>query len=122
MDTSRYMQVVVDKMADNMKFVGMFYIIAGGLYCLSIIGAVLGIPLIISGLRIRESAKAFQVFSLSGDTMKLEQAFSSQSSFFFINKVIMIITLIVFVAYIIFMFSIGFTLLRSLSGMDGYSV
>ncbi|RPI66205.1 MAG: hypothetical protein EHM47_17215 [Ignavibacteriales bacterium] len=91
----------ISKMIGDMNFVGIFYIITGALYCLSIIGAVVGIPIIISGLRVRESANQFQAYLTTNDTMALEQAIERQSRFFFIQKVLMIITLVLFVLYII---------------------
>jgi hypothetical protein len=52
-------------MTANMRFVSVFYIIVGVLYSLTIIGAIVGIPLIISGLRLKESADAFTNFAYS---------------------------------------------------------
>ncbi len=50
------------RMTKDMKFLGMFYIIYGVLTSLSIIGAILGIPLLISGLRLREAAAELNSF------------------------------------------------------------
>ena len=46
-------QYVFDKMTSDMRFVGLFTIIYGVLTCLTIIGALIGVPTIIIGLRIR---------------------------------------------------------------------
>jgi hypothetical protein len=91
----------ISKMVGDMNFVGIFYIITGALYCLTIIGAVVGIPIIISGLRVRESANQFQAYLTTNEEFALEQAIERQSKFFFIQKVLMIITIALFVLYII---------------------
>jgi len=85
---SPMMQMTVSKMSGDMRFVGIFYIIMGALYCLSIIGALVGIPLIICGLRLREAADSFTSYLGSNDSGILERAFERQGSFFFIQKVI----------------------------------
>jgi len=89
------------EMSKHMGFVGMFCIIYGALACLSIIGAIFGIPYIIAGLRIRESADSYLAFSKSSDARQLLTAFEKQSSFFFIMKVLIIIGLVIFALYLI---------------------
>jgi len=98
---SPMMQMTVSKMSGDMRFVGIFYIIMGALYCLSIIGALVGIPLIICGLRLREAADSFTSYLGSNDSGILERAFERQGSFFFIQKVLLIISLILIVLYVI---------------------
>lgn len=98
-------QNLLNKMAKDMRFVGIFYIIVGGFTCLSIIGAIIGVPYIICGIRLRESANFFDNYSYGGDTGILENAIDKQSRFFFIQKVIMIITIVMLVLYIIFIFA-----------------
>lgn len=112
-------QMTVNKMTGDMRFVGVFYIIMGVIYCLSIIGAVIGIPLIICGLRLRESADAFNGFLGSNDGSMLERAFERQGSFFFIQKVLMIIALVFMVLYIILIFAFGAAFFSAMSGMGG---
>ncbi len=113
-------QMTVNKMAGDMRFVGVFYIVLGAFYCLSIIGAVIGIPFIICGLRVRESADAYTGYLGSGDTNTLERAFERQGSFFFIQKVLMIISLVLIVLYIIFFIAFGAAILSAMGG-DYYS-
>ncbi|OGU71633.1 MAG: hypothetical protein A2V93_06420 [Ignavibacteria bacterium RBG_16_34_14] len=109
-------QMTVNKMTGDMRFVGVFYIIMGALYCLSIIGAVIGIPLIICGLRIRESADAYNGYLGSNDVNMLERAFERQGSFFFIQKVLMIIGLVFIVLYIIFIIAFGAAIFSAMGG------
>lgn len=114
-------QMTVTKMAGDMRFVGVFYIIMGALYCLSIIGAIIGIPFIICGLRIRESADAYTGYLSSSDTNMLERAFERQGSFFFIQKVLMIIGLVMIVLYIVFLIAFGAAIFSAMGGnYSGY--
>ena len=102
-------EFVVRKMTNDMRFVGLFTVIYGALSCLSIIGAIVGIPLIIAGLRLRESADAFVAYLSAKEENTLIKGFDLQGKYFFINKVIIIITLILVAISIIGMFaSIGF--------------
>lgn len=89
------------EMSKHMSFVGMFCIVYGALACLSIVGAIIGIPYIIAGLRIRESADSYRSFSRNSDARQLLTAFEKQSSFFFITKVLIIIALVLFAIYVV---------------------
>lgn len=101
----------VSKMAGDMSFVGIFYIIIGAVESLTIIGAVIGIPLIICGLRLRESSDSFRGYLLSGDSFMLERALERESRFFFIQKVLLIITIALFVLYIVFLVIFGLSIM-----------
>jgi hypothetical protein len=113
-------QMTVNKMTGDMRFVGVFYIIVGALYCITIIGAVMGIPFIICGLRLRESADAYNGYLSSSDSNMLERAFERQGSFFFIQKVLMIIGLVLMVLYIIFIIAFSATIFSSMGGNYSY--
>jgi len=117
---SPMMQMTVSKMSGDMRFVGIFYIIMGALYCLSIIGALVGIPLIICGLRLREAADSFTSYLGSNDSGILERAFERQGSFFFIQKVLMIISLILIVLYVIFLIAFGAAIFSAFGGNYSY--
>jgi Family of unknown function (DUF5362) len=106
-------RMVVSKMTKDMQFVGIFFIIGGALYCITIVGALLGIPLIISGLRLRESADSFNSYLGSGNDGLLEDALQKQSKFFFIQKVLIIISIVFFVLYLIFIFTVGISMMHS---------
>ncbi|OGU29888.1 MAG: hypothetical protein A2057_17735 [Ignavibacteria bacterium GWA2_35_9] len=117
---SPMMQMTVSKMSGDMRFVGIFYIIMGALYCLSIIGALVGIPLIICGLRLREAADSFTSYLGSNDSGILERAFERQGSFFFIQKVLLIISLILIVLYVIFLIAFGAAIFSAFGGNYSY--
>ena len=89
-------------MASDMKLVGIFSIICGALNCLSCIGAIIGVPLIFAGMRLRESADAFVNYSNTKDSSQLDLAIQRQSRYFFIQKIFLIAALVIFVLYIIF--------------------
>jgi len=89
------------QMIGDMKFVGIFTIVYGAISCLSIIGAVIGIPLIIAGMRLRESADFYTSFQTQKDKNALNLAFEKQGSYFNIQKILIIIGLVIFALYII---------------------
>lgn len=96
-------EAIIPGMAADMKLVGIFSIICGALYCLSCIGAIIGVPFIFAGMRLRDSAEAFVQYSKSNDSVQLETAIQRQSRYFFIQKIFLIASLIIFVLYIIFL-------------------
>ncbi len=110
-EISPTLHYTISKMTGDMQFVGIFYIVIGAIECLTIIGAIIGIPILISGLRLRESADAFKSYLTSSDSFMLERALERESRFFFIQKVFLIISLVVFVLYIIFLVVFGLTML-----------
>jgi hypothetical protein len=52
-------QELLRTLSQDMKFMGYVYIIGGGLYCLTIIGAIVGVPVLISGLRLKDAGESF---------------------------------------------------------------
>jgi len=102
------------RMTSDMKFLGMFYIIYGVLVSLSIIGAIVGIPLLISGLRLREAANELDTFKASNDSSSLRRGFELQGKFFKIQKIIIIVGIVITVLYIL---AIIFFIGSAVSGM-----
>lgn len=105
-------QLLFDKMTGNMRFVGMFTIIYGGLICISIVGALVGVPLIIAGMRIREAADQFSIFKITNNTGAMRSGFELQGRFFYILKVLIIVSLVITCVYIIILFYFLSSLLR----------
>jgi hypothetical protein len=91
----------ISKMIGDMNFVGIFFIITGAIYCLTIVGAIVGIPIIMSGMRVRESASHFQTYLATNDSYALEQAIERQSKFYFMQKILMIITIVFLILYFV---------------------
>lgn len=100
--TNPMFQTLVQKLNSDMRFVGIFTIIGGAIACLGIITAVIGVPLIISGLRLREAADSFTAYLASGDLTALQQGLERQGRYFFIQKVYIIVGLALFGLYLIF--------------------
>lgn len=92
---------MVKKMASDMKFNGIFIIIYGALTCLSIIGAVIGVPLIFAGIRLNEASDLFKTYINSGDFTSLSNALERQGRYFYISKILIIISLVLIALYII---------------------
>ena len=111
-------QMLVQKMVSQMRFVGMFSIVVGALNCLTIFGCVIGIPIIMAGSRLRESADYFLHYLSTNDNYILQKAFEKLERYFFIMKVLIIIGLIIFIISIfIYILLIGLIISR-VKGFD----
>jgi energy-converting hydrogenase Eha subunit G len=84
----------VTQLVSYMRFVGILEIIYGALLCVFIIYAIIGIPVIFIGVRMREAAVNFEKYAASGDFNDLANAIERQKRFFFILYVLNIIGLI----------------------------
>ena len=91
----------VRQLVSYMRFIGIITIIYGAFSCLGIITAIIGIPVIFMGVRMREAAANFEKYSSTGDFADLANAIERQKRFFFIQFVLTIIGLILMVIYII---------------------
>ena len=103
-------------MSKDMRFVGVFTIVYGVLNCLTIIGAIVGVPLIFMGIRLRESADHYDYYNSTGDLLALQNAIDKQYKYFNIQKIIIIVSLIFIVLYIIAIF--GFMSMVSFNHSD----
>jgi len=91
----------IPKMAMYMKFIGILQIIGGALYCLTIIGALFGVPVIFMGIRLREAADGFKKYLASDSKQDLDVAIEKQKRSFYIQFVLTIIGLVIMAIYII---------------------
>ena len=89
-------------MVSDMKLVGVFYIVFGALSCLSIIGAIAGIPMLLSGLRVREAADDLVRFRQAGDTASFTTAVAKQAGFFRMQKFYFFAALVLMVVGFVF--------------------
>ena len=107
-----FFQVAFMKMTKDMRFIGMYHIIVGAISCLSIVGAVIGIPVIFIGLRMREAADQFEIFKTANNAQALRRGFELQGKYFNIWKILIIVGLalgILYIIGIIFFFGYIFT-------------
>jgi hypothetical protein len=93
---------MVVKLCKDMKFVGIFTVIYGAITCIGIITAAIGIPIIISGIRLQESADYLLSYAGNSSASMLESALERQSRYFFIIKVLIIVSLVLILLYLIF--------------------
>ena len=94
-------QYAFESMTKDMRFVGMFTIIYGALNCLTIIGALIGVPMIFIGMRIREAADQFLIFKTTNNAAALRLGFELQGKYFRIIKILIIVQLALMVLGII---------------------
>lgn len=95
------------QMARDMRFYAIVYVIIGAIYCITIFGAIYGIPLIIYNLKLKDSADQFERFTRNHDFLDLHKAIENQRKFFFFNKVIIIIGLVLTLLYFLFLIWFG---------------
>lgn len=91
----------------DMRFMGWVSLIYGILTCLSIVGAVLGVPLIIASHRFIEGVNRFDLFRQTGTHDELQAGFYELGRSFRILKILTIIYLILIVLYLAFLFLMG---------------
>jgi len=104
--TSSSMSANIPDMTKYMRLIGLLQMIGGVLYCLTIVGAIIGVPVYIMGKRLRESADAFTSYHTSNSDRDLETAIERQTRAFFIQYVLAIIGLVIMAIYIVVMIGI----------------
>jgi len=95
------LSINVPNLSRYMNFIGLLAIIGGALYCITIIGAVFGIPSIFMGIRLREAADGFKKYLSSDSKQDLGYAIDRQTKAFFIQFVLAIISLAILGLYVI---------------------
>jgi hypothetical protein len=105
-DDTTSLPSVPTSLAGDMRFVGWFAIIGGGLYSLTIIGALIGVPVLISGLRLKEASEELDSYQQTGSAATLTKALERQSRYFFIQKVLILVALVLMVVYVILFFTV----------------
>lgn len=94
-------QIMFNRMTGDMRFVGIFTIIMGALNCLSIFGAIIGIPMIFVGIRMREAADHFDIFRNTNDVKALRMGFEQQGKLMNILKIIVIIEIVLVILVVL---------------------
>jgi len=91
----------------DMRFIGWVSLIYGILTCLSIVGAVVGVPLIIASHRFIEGINRFDLFRQTGTEDELQAGFYELGRSFRILKILTIIYLVLILLWFAFMFLMG---------------
>ena len=91
----------LNNLSKYMNFIGILAMIGGVLYCITIIGAIIGVPYFIMGKRLKESAEAFERYGTSSSGSDLETAIDKQTRSFFIMYVLAIIGLVLLAIYLL---------------------
>lgn len=84
----------IGKISSDMNLLSYFSIIYGIVLSLGLITAVIGVPLIISGVKLKKSSESLMQVSENSELINLESAFSNLRVFFKIHKLILIIAII----------------------------
>ncbi|HET6569741.1 MAG TPA: DUF5362 domain-containing protein [Rhodothermales bacterium] len=114
---------LIPKMSRDMRFVAWFTIIYGGLASLTIIGAIVGVPMLIGGLRLKESADAFDGYRRTNDLERMAHALDRQGRYFFIQKVFVIVSIFFIILYLIAIAAaISYGLFEAVKNTGGISV
>lgn len=109
--TESLLVISVQKMARDMRFFAIFYLIYGALMSLTIIGAIIGVPMIIYNMKLKQSADEFENFLERKDFYSLLQAFENQRKFFFFHKILIILLLVFLLVYLFLFIYIGSSLM-----------
>lgn len=108
------------KMGSDMKWTAIYLIVAGALTCVGIITALIGVPMIIAGLRMNEAARTFQDFSQSQDPNALSFAFDRQGKSFAILKILVILYIVLTVLSIVLSFAFLIPYLNNMPYYNGF--
>jgi hypothetical protein len=91
----------------DMRFVGWTALVYGILTCLSIAGAIVGVPLIIASHRFIEGLNRFENYRLAGDDDELRAGFGELGRSFRLLKILVIIYLVLTVGSLVMLFMLG---------------
>ncbi len=91
----------------DMRFMGWVGMVYGILTCLSIVGAIVGVPLIIASHRFIEGINRFENYRQNRTEAELQAGFAELGRSFRILKILTVIYLVLIMGYIAFLFLLG---------------
>ena len=91
----------------DMRFIGWAGMIYGIMTCLSIVGAIVGVPMIIAAHRFIEGLNRFENYRRDRVESELKAGFDELGRSFRLLKILMIVQIVLTVAYIAFLFLLG---------------
>ena len=95
------------KTLGDMRFMGWVGLIYGIMNCLSIVGVIVGIPMIIAAHRFIEGINRFEYYRQDRSEAALQAGFAELGRSFRVMKILTIIHLSLMVGYIAFLFLLG---------------
>lgn len=99
---------VIQPLADRagwLKFIGIWMIIVGVMYCLTILGAIVGVPVIIAGLNLSQGAGMLRG-AYTNDAHQLREACQKMSTSAYIMGILLAISLALTALYIVAMIAL----------------
>ncbi len=91
----------------DMKFVGVTAMIYGVITCLSLAGAIMGIPIVIASNRFLEAVKILKEYRLTGRQEDMATAFHEFGRCFRLLKIVVLITIGMYILVFVLMFLFG---------------
>lgn len=97
----------LDRTLGDMRFMGWVTLVYGVLSCLTIVGAVFGVPVIIAAHRFIEGVNRFEGWGRDRSEDELRLGFHELGRSFRILKIVTIVYLVLTVLYLVFLFFLG---------------
>ena len=104
------------------KVVAILSIISGGITCLGIISALIGVPMIFSGVKLLKAYERLKDFEGTNDANQLFAAVEEYNKYFTIMGILQIVGIVIavlYIGFIIFVFSASFGYMVSGMGSGG---
>lgn len=115
-DNNSILKSLMFSMKGDMKFVSIMLIIIGGASSLTIVGLIYGIPMILAGLRLKDSADNMSIYLTTDKTSFFELGMENLGQHFKFMKMQYIIMIVMLVLYVLFLFFFFFATVSSISG------
>lgn len=96
-----FLYQTIDNLSGWMKFMGIYTIVLGSIYCLGIVSAALGIPMILGGRSLFKASNNIIKLKQFNNPFILNETFSSLNKYFKITGIITIISVVLTVMYFI---------------------
>lgn len=111
-------KINMQNLSQDMKFVSLFVIIYGAISTITLIGALLGIPIIFAGLRLRDAAIAINNYLASNQQYDFNLAIEKQAKAFWIIKILIIVSIIIYVIFFIAFFLLLLPMLQNMPSRE----
>jgi hypothetical protein len=96
-----FLYPTIDSLSGWMKFMGIYTIVLGSIYCLGIITAAFGVPLILGGKSLFKASNNILKLKQFNNPFVLNETFSAINKYFKITGIITIISVVLTVIYAI---------------------